>query len=209
MLDFKTIAKDSIFSYCVACFVALILEIPLYVLTNYLKLPSNIHMICAIVLWAICIIIITWKAKKTLGFAPWSVSTQPTTQNLTYSVMVCVIFIMFSNLLFGGSRIILYLKGASLFETFVYALYQICEVGLIVMLLVFSQKLFEKHTNDASKPYGIFFTCIAWAFLYLITNGIIGSMYFACMGLSMGVVYMLVRKNPKYTLILTILMMLF
>ena len=70
MLDFKTIAKDSIFSYCVACFIALVLEVPLYVLTNYLQLSSTIHMLCAIVLWTICIFFITWKAKKMLGFEP-------------------------------------------------------------------------------------------------------------------------------------------
>ena len=146
------------------------------------------------------------KVKKEQGFEVFSISTQPNREQLTHAIMIVAVFVLFTNLLFGGLKIIQYLSIYTSLEYIVIALYNISELLLAMTILVLGQHLIERFTNDASYTYGGSIMALTWGLLYCFISGFGMGIYMMAMAVSVGFIYQLLRKNAKLTFLLFIIM---
>ncbi|MBR3839803.1 MAG: hypothetical protein IKM20_01540 [Erysipelotrichales bacterium] len=206
MEKYKKYIQDPFFSYIMTCWAILGCEFIVYFITQTLHILDIYHYVIMIAFWMSAFMFMCHKLKKEQGYEIFTINTQPTREQFTHALVIVALFVLFTNLLFGGLKIIQYVKIYTYLEYIVIVLYNICELLLAMMILVLGQHLIERFTNDASYMYGGSILALTWALLYCFVSGFGMGIYMMAMAISVGFIYQLLRKNAKLTFILFILM---
>ena len=96
-------------------------------------------------------------------------------------------------------------KGLILF-IFQYG-YYLVETALVLMIIIFGQKAFEKWFNNNTIPFGGLLVAVTWGLGHWMTKGsLMTGLYTAFGGLVFGSVYVLTNRNVKLSYILLCIM---
>ncbi len=202
----KKYMEDPFFKPVLACVIVLLCEIPLFYLGKYLSVPTVYHCLVMLIFWSLSASIIIRIVQKRLKYDPFAVKTQPTSQQMSYAVAITVVFILFTTLLYGNSKLLLNLDAYGLQSYIIIALYEVAETLVLMLLFLYSQHLVERYTNDPSKPHGVIVLMIVMGLMFTLMNGAIMGIYMMIMGFCVGYIFKFVRKNPAITLALFIIM---
>lgn len=198
--------EDPFFKPIVTCIIVLLCEIPFFYLGKYLNVHIMYHCLVMLIFWLLSCSIIVRLSSKHLKFDPFSVKTQPSTQQMSYAIAISAVFVLFTTLLYGNSKLALGVAAYGIQVYSIIALYEISETVVLMLLFIFSQHLFERYTNDPGKPHGVIILMIVMGLMFTLMNGAIMGIYMMIMGLCVGYIYKFVRKNPLITLLLFIMM---
>lgn len=205
MKEYKKYIEDPFFSYIITCWAILGCELIFYAINQLCHLSINIHYLIMIAFWIISFVLIYQKVKKEQHYDMFAVSTQPTSRQFTYAILIAVLFVLFSNMIFGGLKPIQYLKLYDIGTYCLILLYNISELLMAMMILLLGQHYVERFTNNAGYAYGGFVLAITWGLLYII-NGLTLGIYMITMSICVGFIFIMLRKNPKWTFLLFVIM---
>ena len=115
--------------------------------------------------------------------------------------LVVIVFVIASLLIsyfdWNGSKIIkeFYINGCVKF--FFQYMYYVFETFLVMLILIFGQKAFEKWFIKTNIPYGGIILAVTWGVGHFTTKDIITGIVTAIMSLAFGSIYLLVNRDIR------------
>jgi drug/metabolite transporter (DMT)-like permease len=85
-------------------------------------------------------------------------------------------------------------------------IYYCFEILLVVLILIFGQKAFEKWFKKVNIPYGGIVIACTWGIAHFFTKDILTGVLSILVGLAYGSVYLLVNRDIRKTYIILLLM---
>lgn len=206
MKNFSKYLKDPFFSNVVICFMILCLELPIYVITQYIGLQIEAQYILMSIVWIASALFMYLRLKRIYRFDLLAINTQPSSQQMSYAVAIASLFVVFTNILYGGLKLLVLLSNNDLMYVLLMSIYNISELLIVMIMIILAQHFGERITANPLYAYGGGIVGILWGFLYVMARGYILGTYIFVLSICAGCIYLLVRKNPKITFILLILM---
>lgn len=159
------------------------------------------HWAITCICWGIVCIFLTKTAKSRYDF---NIFANQKPMKVWQWVLVAVIFIImlvFSYIDWNGSKVLKELQYNGWLKFIFQYIYYIFEVGLVVSIVVFGQKAFEKWFHKDCPvwiPYGGVLTGLTWGMVHILTKGNIStgvSLFLISIGY--GITYLLVNRDTK------------
>ncbi len=168
--------------------------------SNYTPAQTIIHWLLTMLCWGITAALLIRTSKKSLDFDVLS-DSKPTRNGQVISAVLVIICIVLNAFDWGTLKIIgeFQKKGLLLF-IFQY-LYYFFEVVLVYLIVAFGQKFAESLLQKKTQiPWGGVVLCCTWGAVHILSKGSIytgiGVMTFA---LLYGVIYLLLKRNSKWS----------
>jgi hypothetical protein len=170
---------------------------------NYTTIQHIIHWILTIICWGGMAFFLINDAKKKLDFNVIS-DGKPTPKGLIVSIILAIACIVMNAFDWGIMKVIGEFQSKGLLLFLFQYIYYWFEVLLVVLILVFGQKLGETLMGKVSSiPWGGITLCCTWGAMHILTQGSLyvgmGIMVFS---LIYGAIYLLLNRNFKYAYVL-------
>lgn len=168
------------------------------------------HWIITCICWGLMCAFLISTAKSKYNF---NLFEKAKTMKIWQWVSVVIIFILmvvFSYIDWNGSKVLKeFLYNGWLKFIFQY-IYYAFEVGLVVLIVVFGQKAFEKWFHKDSAvwiPYGGVLTGLTWGMVHILTKGDLSTgVSLSLISIGYGITYLLVNRDIKKAYIWILLM---
>ena len=159
--------------------------------------------------WGDCFLLIK-TAKNKYGFDIFEHQKKMKLWQWFAVVAIFVLMLVISYIDWDGSKVLKELQHYGWLKFIFQYIYYIFEVGLVVLIVVFGQKAFEKLIHKDCRvliPYGGILTGLTWGMGHFLTKGSLSmglSLIFISIGY--GVTYLLVNRDIRKAYVWILLM---
>lgn len=183
------------------------LELLLGMVSGGLSIAMNA--IVTAILWSAVSLFLVQFAKKRFNFDVFA-NTQPLDRRLLLPILGLVgIIIIVSTIGFGGFKPLIEFNGElekSVSALFFRTLYYFAECSLIVLVIAFGQKFFETQFSLSEKfPSGGFLLALTWGLIHFLLQGFSGGLYTIFFSLVAGCLFLLCKKNIRWTYLFVVI----
>lgn len=208
---YMRLAMLAVIGFCLELVVAFILESVVFgiPLSQYSTVQYIIHWTVTCILWGVVVLSLVsvskWKydfdlLKKGSRMIWWQ-----------WAIVICGIFVslVVSCFNWDGFKVIKEYNNLGLLKFAFQYLYYLCETMLVTLVLVFSQKAFERWFCKSNIPYGGIILALTWGIGHFITKDILTGVLCLIVSLVYGSIYLLTNRDIRKTyLILSIMFIL-
>ena len=142
------------------------------------------------------------QSNKKYGFNIWENVAVPDKKNILIAGVLVLILIAQSALSWKGFKPYMEFQGKSVVLFIGQYIYYLFETAIFMLIVIFGQKFGEMAFKKQSIPWGGILLAITWASAHILTKNFqtgIESMFCA---LLYGIIYLLMKKNPKWSYVL-------
>ena len=166
-------------------------------LNEWSDLQAIVHWIITCTLWGTVSIGIIRLSKNKYGFDLFQRGSKLSAWQWVLVVIFMIGSLIISYVDWNGSKVIkeFYANGPVRF-VFQY-IYYIFETILVTLILIFSQKAFEKWFHRENIPYGGIIVALTWGLGHFFTKDIWTGIVCMISGLAFGSVYLLVNRDIR------------
>lgn len=188
-------SKQSIFLLLLAILVQVVIS-----LEYFLNLPWLIS--CP--LWLISAIIFYVLAKKMMAFDILNFHSKPTKKAFCFAALLIIVTTIFSTIAWHGFKP--YIEFMANLRDYGYSgavgqfVYYLIELIMMYLIMGFSQRALEQLTRKKNIPWGGFVLYLTWGLFHIVTKGLLNGLLAALPAILYGIVYLLLKKNPRYAL---------
>ena len=116
-------------------------------------------------------------------------------------VIIFIIMIVFSYIDWNGSKVLKEFQYNGWLKFIFQYIYYAFEVGLVVLIVTFGQKAFEKWFHKDSSvwiPYGGILTGLTWGMVHILTKGDLSTgVSLSLISIGYGITYLLVNSRSQ------------
>lgn len=165
--------------------------------SEYTLVHHCIHWVLTCILWGSIALFLIRLARKKYSFDVRELNDVPDTRDWLLAAAVSVIGIVATTVAWGGFKPVEEYKG--IVEFIFQNIYYLFEAGLILLTIAFGQKWGEMLLKKVNFPYGGLFLALTWGLIHILLQGTQTGVYAFCMSILYGMVYILLRKNIRYS----------
>jgi len=156
-----------------------------------------LHWILTCIVWGVVGVVLVRSAKKSFQFDILQKGEKVKLWQWGLVVVFIVASLVLSYIDWEGSKLIkeFYANGPLKF-VFQY-IYYVFETFLVMLILIFGQKAFEKWFHKENIPYGGIILAITWGVAHFFTKDIMTGILCMISGMAFGSVYLLVNRDIK------------
>ncbi len=168
------------------------------------------HWVITCICWGLGCLFLTKAAKSQYGFDIFEHQKKMKLWQWCVVVAIFVLMLVNSYIDWNGSKVLKELQYNGWLKFIFQYIYYVFEVGLVVLIVVFGQKAFEKWFHKECHvliPYGGILTGLTWGMVHILTKGSLSvgvSLIFISIGY--GVTYLLVNRDIRKAYIWILLM---
>ncbi|MBR3678830.1 MAG: hypothetical protein IKL87_01340 [Oscillospiraceae bacterium] len=168
------------------------------------------HWVIICVCWGLICFFLAKTSKNKYGYDVFMYQNKMKLWQWCTVIAIFILMIVISYVDWNGSKVLKELQYNGLLKFIFQYIYYIFEVGLMVLIIVFGQKAFEKWFHDDCHvliPYGGILTGFTWGMVHILTKGSITmgvSLIFISIGY--GATYLLVNRDIRKAYIWILLM---
>lgn len=166
-------------------------------ISQWTEWQNILHWIMTCILWGMGSFVIVRFAKVRYEFDLFQKGNKMNMQQWLVVIVFVIASLLISYLDWNGSKIIkeFYINGCVKF-IFQY-MYYIFETFLVMLILIFGQKAFEKWFIKTNIPYGGIVLAVTWGAGHFITKDILTGIVTVIMSLAFGSIYLLVNRDIR------------
>lgn len=163
-----------------------------------------IHLALTCVLWGTMIIFLIRLSKKGYSYDIFECKEIPNRRQWLGAVGIAVLAILITTVLVDGFKPVQEYNGI---VKFIFQnIYYLFETALIVLTIAFGQKFGDMITKREKFPSGGLFLALTWGLVHILTQSPLTGIYTFSMAVLYGIVYLLLKKNARYSFILIAIM---
>ncbi len=164
-------------------------------ISQWTEWQNILHWIMTCILWGMGSFAIVKFAKVRYEFDLFQKGNKMNMQQWLVVIVFVIASLLISYFDWNGSKIIkeFYINGCVKF--FFQYMYYVFETFLVMLILIFGQKAFEKWFIKTNIPYGGIILAVTWGVGHFITKDIITGIVTAIMSLAFGSIYLLVNRD--------------
>lgn len=168
--------------------------------SEYTLIHHCIHWVLTCILWGSMALFLIRLSKKKYAFDIMKLNEMPDSKGWLLAVVVSVIAIIVTTFVWGGFKPVQEYNGMvkSIFQN----VYYLFEAALILLTIAFGQKFGETLLKRGSLPYGGIFLALTWGLIHILLQGTQTGVYAFLMSILYGTVYILLKKNIRYSYIM-------
>lgn len=166
-------------------------------ISQWAEWQNILHWIMTCILWGMGSFAIVRFAKVRYEFDLFQKGNKMNMQQWLVVIIFVIASLLISYLDWNGSKIIkeFYINGCVKF-IFQY-MYYIFETFLVMLILIFGQKAFEKWFIKTNIPYGGIVLAVTWGAGHFITKDILTGIVTVIISLAFGSIYLLVNRDIR------------
>lgn len=168
--------------------------------SEYTLIHECIHWMLTCILWGSMALFLIRLSKKKYSFDIMKLNEMPDSKGWLLAVVVSIIAITVTTFVWGGFKPVQEYNGIvkSIFQN----IYYLFEAALILLTIAFGQKFGETLLKKGSLPYGGIFLALTWGLIHILLQGTQTGVYAFFMSILYGTVYILLKKNIRYSYIM-------
>jgi hypothetical protein len=172
--------------------------------SEYTLVQHCIHWTLTCILWGAMAIVLIHFSRRKYSFDVMTLNEVPNAKRWLLAVVVSAITIIVTTIVWGGFKPIEEYDGIvkSIFQN----IYYLFEAALILLTIVFGQKFGEMLIKEGNLPYGGIFLALTWGLIHILLQGPLTGLYAFGMSILYGIVYILLKKNIRYSYMLIAIM---
>lgn len=156
-----------------------------------------LHWTVTCVLWGfVCAYLIRF-AKKEYGFDVWKKGNRLQIWQWVLVILFIAVSLVISYMDWNGSKVIREFYANGWLKFIFQYIYYFFETALIMLILIFGQKAFEKWFHKENIPYGGMILALTWGIGHFFTKDIVTGILCMISGLMFGSVYLLVNRDIR------------
>lgn len=161
-----------------------------------------VHWTITCITWGLVAWYTVCAAKKDCKFFIFE-KAEPVKMWQWAAVIFCVVFVLYTTWMdWGGSKVLAEFHSRGLLKFIFQYIYYLFETVLVMLIIVYGQKAFEKWFHRENIPYGGILAAFTWGMAHWLTKGsFFAGVFTAFGGFCFGVVYLLLNRNIKWTYI--------
>ncbi|MEK3878329.1 hypothetical protein [Paenibacillus sp. FSL M7-0420] len=168
--------------------------------SDYTLLHQCIHWGITCLLWGSMAVFLIRLSKRKYDFDIMKLNATPDARGWLLAIVVSVIAIAATTIVWEGIKPIQEYKDA---VRFVFQnVYYLFEAALILLTIAFGQKFGETLFKRDGLPYGGTFLALTWGLIHILLQGSPTGAYAFFMSLLYGTIYIMLRKNVRYSYVL-------
>lgn len=172
--------------------------------SDYSLVHHCIHLTLTCILWGAMTIFLVNLSKRRYSFDIMKYNEMPNSKQWLGAVIIAVLVIAITTIISGGFKPVQEYDGI---VRFIFQnIYYLFETSLIVLTIAFGQKFGDMITKKENFPTGGLFLALTWGLVHILTQSPLTGIYTFCMAVLYGIVYLLLKKNVRYSFILIAVM---
>lgn len=165
------------------------------------------HWILICIIWSIVIYIILKYAITRYGFTLKDSKSKVSKRQGVIVIGIVLFFIVSKYIGWGGLKIVVEFNNLGIWKFLIQHLYYFFEAILFTLMIVFSQKSFEKWFKNERIPFGGIICSITWGLAHIMTQSSLAvGLFGAIGGFLFGTIYLILNRNLLKTFIVLFLM---
>lgn len=163
------------------------------------KWQNLLHWGLTCLVWGIMTWFLINQSKKKYNFSIWDFSAVPDQKNKLIASVLVLILIAEAAFSWKGFKPYMEFQGKGIIIFIGQYIYYLFETAIFMLIVIFGQKFGEMAFKKESIPWGGILLAITWASAHILTKNFqtgIESMFCA---LLYGIIYLLMKKNPKWS----------
>ncbi|MEK3758788.1 hypothetical protein MKZ07_10105 [Paenibacillus sp. FSL P4-0338] len=165
--------------------------------SEYTLIHHCIHWGLTCLLWGSMALFLIRLSKRKYDFDMMNLHAAPDAKEWLLAVVVSVIAIAATTIVWEGFKPVQEYKDA---VRFVFQnIYYLFEAALILLTIAFGQKFGETLFKRDRLPYGGIFLALTWGLIHILLQGGATGVYAFFMSLLYGTIYIMLRKNVRYS----------
>ena len=168
------------------------------------------HWIITCICWGIMCAVLINTAKSKYSFNLFKKTKPMKIWQWVSVVIIFILMIVFSYIDWNGSKVLKEFRYNGWLKFIFQYIYYVFEVGLVVLIVIFGQKAFEKWFHKDSAvwiPYGGVLTGLTWGMVHILTKGDLSTgVSLSLISIGYGITYLLVNRDIKKAYIWILLM---
>lgn len=175
-------------------------------ISQWTDMQNIMHWIFTCILWGTASWFMIRFAKKKYGFDLFEKGNKMALWQWLLIFVIIAGSLVVSYVRWDGSKVIkeFYANGPVKF-IFQY-IYYIFETVLVMLILVFGQKAFEKWFHRPNIPYGGIIVAVTWGIGHFFTKDVLTGIVTVISGLAFGSVYLLANRDIRKTYLILFIM---
>lgn len=164
------------------------------------------HWVITCICWGMICFLMTKNAKTKYSFDIFRRQVKMKSWQWCAVAVIFVIMLVYSYIDWNGSKVLKELHYNGWLKFIFQYIYYVFETGLVLLIIVFGQKAFEKWFHNDSRvliPYGGILAGLTWGLVHILTKG---SFTMWISGIVYGITYILVNRDVKKAYIWILLM---
>jgi len=172
-------------------------------LLNNVAISRSSNLLLVGFLWFGFATLLHQYSKRKFNFDVFQFNEQLTISRFLSIIVIVIIIIAINSLGFGGFKPFVEFNNGSQGDVLTYlsqVFYYLGESSLIVLTIAFGQQFFEKQFSlTINFPSGGIFLALTWGALHILLQGVNGGMYAMLFSVLSGMIYLLCKKDFKYS----------
>lgn len=168
--------------------------------SEYTLFHQCVHWVLTCILWgSMALFLIRFSGGK-YSFDVMKLNKVPDSKGWLFAIVVSVIAITATTIVWDGLKPVQEYDGIVkfLFQN----IYYLFEAALILLTIAFGQQFGDTLINRRGLPYGGFFLALTWGLIHILLQGSQTGVYASLMSILYGLVYIMLKKNIRYSYIL-------
>ena len=182
---------------------AFVLEPLLYgcAMNDWSTFQNISHWVITCICWGVICFMLIKSAKNKYAFDVFERQRKMKVWQWCVVVAIFVVMLVSSYIDWNGSKVIKELRYNGWLKFIFQYIYYVFEVGLVVLIVAFGQKTFEKWFHKDAYvviPYGGILTGLTWGMVHVLTKGSLSTgLLLMLTSIGYGVTYLLVNRDIK------------
>ncbi len=175
-------------------------------LNEFAMWQNLIHWTTTCIVWGTCSWMLLHSANKKLKFNIRAFEQKPCVKDMLIAAALLVLYCVYITYLWDlnfkpFAELAGKLKrfGSNGWIAFIFQnIYYIFESVLIYLFIAFGQEFGEKFWKSSKIPWGGILLGLSWGLMHIFTKNITVGLSAVLSGVALGLVYIVMHKNPKY-----------
>lgn len=172
--------------------------------SDYSLVHHSIHLALTCLLWGAMTIFLVNLSKKKYSFDIMKCKEIPNSKQWLGAIAIAVLAIVITTIVVGGFKPVQEYNGIVKF--ILQNIYYLFETALILLTIAFGQKFGDMIIKRENFPSGGIFLALTWGLVHILTQNLLTGIYVFVMAILYGIVYLLLKKNIRYSYILVSIM---
>ncbi|AIQ47939.1 hypothetical protein R70723_20050 [Paenibacillus sp. FSL R7-0273] len=165
--------------------------------SDYTLIHHCIHWTLTCILWGSMAMFLIRLSRKKYSFDIMKLNETPDSKGWLLAVVVSIIAIAVTTIVWDGFKPVQEYNG--IVEFIFQNVYYMFEAALILLTIAFGQKLGETLIKRGGLPFGGIFLALTWGLVHIFLQGGQTGVYAFFMSVLYGLVYILLKKNIRYS----------
>lgn len=168
------------------------------------------HWVLTSLCWGICCLLLVKAAKRRHGFDVFAPQKRMAVWQWCAVAVIFAAMLVVSYIDWNGSKVLKEWRYNGWLKFIFQYIYYVFETGLVVLIIVFGQKAFEKWLHNGRSvviPYGGILAGVTWGLVHALTKGSLSTgLSLMLISIGYGAVYLLCNRDVKKAYLWILLM---